>query len=65
MKFATKFINDLFVISFITYIIYLGLEFLFEGLISNYFDLNILLIIVFLSGSLSVYLTLNYETNLI
>lgn len=53
-KLIAKFINDIFVISFITYVIYLGLELLFEGLISNYFDLNILLVVVLITGLLII-----------
>jgi len=56
IKILSKLISDIFIISFITFVIYLGLELLFEGLISNYFDLNILLIVVFISGGVSVYL---------
>lgn len=56
IKILPKVISDIFIISFITFVIYLGLELLFEGLISNYFDLNILLIVVFISGGVSVYL---------
>jgi len=45
-----KITADIFYISLITYVVYLGLEFLKEGLISNYLDLNILLIVVVVSG---------------
>ncbi len=40
----------IFLISSLTFFLYLVLEFFFEGLISNYFDLHILLIVVVVSG---------------
>ncbi len=51
-----KLIDDLFVISLITFVVYFGLEFLFEGLISNYFDLHILLLGTIVFGVVSVVL---------
>ena len=55
-KILPKLINDIFIISSLTFIVYLGLELLFEGLISNYFDLHILLVVVLVLGIVSVVL---------
>ena len=49
-----KLIPDIFYISLITYIVYFVLELLKEGLISNYFDLNLLLIWVIIFGILAI-----------
>lgn len=43
--FINKIINDILIASLITFIIFQALENLKTGLISNYFDLNLLLII--------------------
>jgi len=48
--------QDIFVISFITYIVYFAIEILFEGIISNYFDLNLLLILIIITGAALVFL---------
>jgi len=48
-------IREIFTVTFATFIVYLGLEFWLEGLISNYFDLNILLLIVIVSGLTSLF----------
>lgn len=47
--------QDIFLISFLTFFIYLGLELRFEGIISNYFDLNILLLVMIISGAASAF----------
>lgn len=48
--------RDIFHISSVTFFVYLGLEFLFEGLISNNFDVHILLLVVVASGLVSLVL---------
>jgi len=55
MKVIKNIIYDIFVISFLTYVVYLALEFIFEGFVSNYFDLNILLVLVIVSGFLVLF----------
>lgn len=50
-----NFISDVFYVAFFTYFVYLIGEILFEGLISNYFDLNKLLILVLFSGGLKFF----------
>jgi len=49
-----KIISDIFQISLITYLVYFVLELIKTGLISNYFDLNLLLIWTLAWGALSV-----------
>ena len=61
-KIIPKIISDIFTISFITFVVYLGLELIFEGLISNYFDLNILLVLLIL-GIINLAIKQNYEKN--
>ncbi len=50
-------ISDIFYISLITFLIFFVLELIKEGLISNYFDLNLFLIFLILVGLLN--LTIN------
>ncbi len=50
LELIKRIINDVFFVSLITFFCYLGCELMFEGIISNYFDLNIILIIVLVSG---------------
>ena len=45
-----KITSDIFYISLITFVVYFVIELLKEGLISNYFDLNLLLIWTILFG---------------
>lgn len=54
-----KFIHDIFCISLITWLVYFVLELLKEGLISNYFDLNLLLIFVIIVGVINI--RVNYK----
>lgn len=49
-----KLIEDVFYISLLSWVIYFILELVKEGLISNYFDLNLFLIWVILFGVLNV-----------
>ncbi len=49
-----KIIPDIFYISLITYLVYFMLELIKTGLISNYFDLNLLLIWTIFFGILTV-----------
>jgi len=49
-----KIIEDVFYISLITYCVYFVLELVKEGLISNYFDLNLFLIFIILWGILYI-----------
>ena len=49
-----KIIEDIFYISLITYVVYFVLELVKEGLISNYFDLNLFLVFIILWGILHV-----------
>ena len=48
-----KFTQDIFLISLITFIVYFGLELVAEGLVSNYFDLHILLGMIIVSGAVN------------
>ncbi len=49
---AKKIIRDLFSISLFTYLTYFVVELIKPGLISNYFDLNLLLLfIIFLAAA--------------
>ncbi len=52
-KFIQKLVPDILYISLITYIVYFVLELLKEGLISNYFDLNLFLIWIMIFGVLT------------
>lgn len=52
-------IKNLFQVGFITWIVFNILEYLKQGLISNYFDLNLLLIFWVISGL--IFLILNYD----
>ncbi len=54
--FLAKLINDLFAIQFVVFVAYFGFEFLFEGIVSNYFDLNILLVVTIVFGVVSAIL---------
>ncbi len=56
--FLKKLINDLFYLSLLTWLVYLVLELMKEGLISNYFDLNLLLVFVILIGVINT--SINY-----
>lgn len=58
-----KIIEDLFYIALLTWVIYFILEMMIEGLISNYFDLNLLLIAVIGLGTLNVFLKSKNEEN--
>ncbi len=51
-----KFIADIFYISLITYLAYFVLELIKTGLVSNYFDLNLLLLWVIAFGILTLLL---------
>ena len=55
-NFAKRLSQDIFLIATITFVVYFALELAFEGLISNYFDLNILIVVIIVSGGLKVYL---------
>ncbi|OIP56413.1 hypothetical protein CO134_00200 [Candidatus Kuenenbacteria bacterium CG_4_9_14_3_um_filter_39_14] len=54
MRLIKKITNDIFYISLITYAVYFMLELLKEGLISNYFDLNLLLIFIIIFAILTI-----------
>lgn len=54
MRLIKKITNDIFYVSIITYAVYFMLELLKEGLISNYFDLNLLLIWTIVFGFLTI-----------
>lgn len=41
---SKQLISDIFYISLITYVVYFVVELIKEGLVSNYFDLNLLLL---------------------
>jgi len=56
-----KILYDLFYIVLITYLVYFVLELVKEGLISNYFDLNLLLIFVVILGTVNI--IINYRQN--
>jgi len=55
MRLIKKITNDIFYISLITYAVYFMLELLKEGLISNYFDLNLLLIFIIIFAILTIF----------
>ena len=52
-KLLVKLVSDIFYIWLITYAVYFVLELVKEGLISNYFDLNLLLILIIVFGVLT------------
>ncbi len=52
--FIKKLIPDIFYISTITYLVYFVLELIKTGLISNYFDLNLLLLWTLFFGFLTI-----------
>jgi len=52
--FLKKLINDLFSLSLLTWLVYFVLELIKEGLVSNYFDLNLLLIFVLIIGVINI-----------
>ena len=54
-----KIIFDIFQISLITYLVYFVLELIKTGLISNYFDLNLLLIWTAIFGGLAIIIQRN------
>ena len=54
MNLFKKIIGDIFYISLLTWVIYFILELLREGLISDYFDLNLLLFSVIGFGILNI-----------
>ena len=54
--FIKKIIPDIFYISLVTYLVYFVLELIKTGLISNYFDLNLLLLWTIIFGILTVIL---------
>ncbi|HOZ36951.1 MAG TPA: hypothetical protein PLR18_03950 [bacterium] len=54
-EFLKKLTNDLFYISLLTWLIYFVVELLKEGLVSNYFDLNLLLIFVVILGAVNIF----------
>ena len=54
MLLIKKLTTDIFYISLITYIVFFMLELLKEGLISNYFDLNLLLIWIIIFATLTI-----------
>ncbi len=56
-----KIINDTFYLALITFIVYFVLELIKPGLISNYFDLNLLLIITIILGIL-ITITKKYDS---
>ena len=54
MPLIKKLTTDIFYISLITYIVFFMLELLKEGLVSNYFDLNLLLIFIIIFATLTI-----------
>ena len=55
-SYARKLIQDLFKASFITFILFLVIEQFEKGFVSNYFNLSYLLILVIISGMISILL---------
>ena len=51
---SKQLISDVFYITLITYVVYFVVELIKEGLISNYFDLNLLLLFVVVFAILEV-----------
>ncbi|NMC51648.1 hypothetical protein GYA54_02900 [Candidatus Kuenenbacteria bacterium] len=60
-EFFKKLINALFYISLLIWLVYFVLELLKEGLVSNYFDLNLLLLSVIVIGVINI--MINYSSN--
>jgi len=56
-----KLFNDIFYICLITFIVFFMLELIKQGLISNYFDLNLLLILAISLGVLSIIFNKKYD----
>jgi hypothetical protein len=48
-------INKIFIGSLIFFLVFFALELVKEGFVSNYFDLNIILMIVVVSGIISLF----------
>lgn len=65
--FINKLVNDLLITSLITFIIFQALESLKTGIISNYFDQNILIIIAAVCLIINVFLNQekNYNQNIL
>ncbi len=59
-KIVLKIIDDIFYLTLITFIVYFVLELIKPGIISNYFDLNILLLSVIIFGIL-ITITKKYD----
>ena len=60
-NFLYKIVNDIFYISLITFVAFFVLELLKEGLISNYFDLNLLLICLIIFGVINLNLNKSHS----
>jgi hypothetical protein len=56
MNIIKRLIEEIFYISLITFLVFFVLELLKEGLISNYFDLNLFLIWTIIFGILTIIL---------
>lgn len=52
----SKFINKIFIGGLIFFLVFFALELVKEGFVSNYFDLNIVLLIVVIFGIMSLIL---------
>lgn len=61
-KYLIKIINDLFLVSATTFFLFYGIEGIKTGLISNYFDLNILPIISVASFIILIKISKNFES---
>jgi hypothetical protein len=51
-----KITKDIFIISFVTFVVFFLLESLERGFVTNYINVNVLLVICFLSGLISIIL---------
>jgi hypothetical protein len=54
-------IKEIFLFSLVAFLIFFGLELIKEGFVSNYFDLNILLIISILFGFILLIINLSQK----
>ena len=54
-------IKEMFLFSLVAFLIFFGLELIKEGFVSNYFDLNILLIISILFGFILLIINLSQK----
>lgn len=52
-------IKEIFLFSLVCFLIFFGLELIKEGFVSNYFDLNIVLVVTLITGFILLIINLN------